>query len=132
MQPNNSSVKTGNTSNSEKKKGPGKIEFVKEFHNFGTIREGETVAFSFVCKNSGGAPFRLLKVEPGCGCISVGFDQNEINVQETSIIEVVFHSEGEWGNQIKMVNIETSAGEFKTLTIGAFIENRNFNIDLNK
>ena len=132
IQPTSSTVKTSLTTNPEKKKSPGKIEFVKEFHNFGTIREGEIVAFSFLFKNNGGTPFRMKKVEPSCDCISVSFEHTEINVQATSAIEVVFHSEGEWGNQIKMVNIETSAGEFKILTVGAFIENSSFNIDINK
>lgn len=115
----------------EKKKNPGIIEFTKEIHNFGTLKEGEIVAYSFQFKNSGGAPFRLTKVEPACGCLSVQYDKEEIENQATSAIEVIFHTEGEWGNQIKTISIETSAGEAKTLTIGAFVENKNFNLNLN-
>jgi len=44
---------------------------------------------------------------------------------------VIFQTSGEWGNQVKTVEIETSDGETKTLTIGAFVENKSFNIDLN-
>ena len=116
---------------SDKKKSPGKIEFSKEMHNFGTLKEGEIVVYSFQFKNNGATPFRLTKVEPTCGCLSVQYDKEEIEIQATSVIDVIFHSEGEWGNQIKTVNIETSNGETKTLTIGAFVENKNFNIDLN-
>lgn len=116
---------------SDKKKSLGKIEFSKEMHNFGTLKEGEIVAYSFQFKNNGATSFHLTKVEPTCGCLSVQYNKEEIETQATSIIDVIFHSEDEWGNQIKTVNIETSNGETKTLTIGAFIENKNFNIDLN-
>jgi hypothetical protein len=114
-----------------KKKSPGKIEFTKEIHNFGTLKDGETVVYSFKLKNTGGEPFHLTKVEPTCGCLSVQYSKNEIESQDSSIIDVIFHTEGEWGNQFKTVSIETSVGEAKTLTIGAYVENKNFNIDLN-
>ena len=113
------------------KKSPGKIEFTKEMHNFGILKEGEVVAFSFQFKNSGETPFRLTKVEPTCGCLSVRFDNAEISQQDLSAIEVIFNTEGEWGNQIKTVDVVTSAGETRTLTIGAYVENKNFNPNIN-
>jgi hypothetical protein len=116
---------------SEKKNGLGKIELTEEMHNFGTLKAGEIVSYSFQFKNNGTAPFRLTKVEPACGCLSVKYDKEDIATQATSVIEVIFHSEDEWGNQIKTVSIETSAGETKILTIGAYVENKNFNIELN-
>jgi len=114
-----------------KKSGSGRIEFTKEIHNFGTLKEGEIVVYSFQFKNTGSLPLRLTKVEPACGCLSVQFDKEDIEPQEVSAIDVIFHTDGEWGNQVKTVAIATSDGETKTLTIGAFIENKNFNIDLN-
>ena len=116
---------------SSKKKVPGRIEFTKEMHNFGTLKEGETVAYSFQYKNGGSSPFRLTKVEPTCGCLTVQFSKDEIVSGSSSNIEVIFQTAGEWGNQVKTVEIETSDGETKTLTIGAFVENKSFNIDLN-
>ncbi|MCK9411280.1 MAG: DUF1573 domain-containing protein [Prolixibacteraceae bacterium] len=117
--------------NAGKKKPSGKIEFTKEIHNFGTVKEGEIVAYSFQFKNSGGSPFRLTKVVPGCGCLTVQYTKETINSGVGSGIEVIFHSDGEWGNQVKSVEIETSDGETKTLTIGAYVENKSFNMDLN-
>lgn len=125
------SPKPSNAAETRKKKSPGKIEFSKEMHNFGTLKDGETVVYSFKLKNTGGNPFRLTKVEPSCGCISVQYNRNEIESQDSSVIDVIFHTDGEWGNQFKNVIVETSEGESKTLTIGAYVENKNFNIDLN-
>ena len=125
------SVRPSTSNDTAKKKGLGKIELTKEMHNFGALKEGEIVSYSFQFKNNGTAPFRLSKVEPGCGCLTVKYDTAEIAVQATSYIEVIFHSDGEWGNQIKTVSIETTYGETKTIAIGAFVENKNFNMDLN-
>jgi hypothetical protein len=130
----NRSSQSANTSfpvDSTKKKNLGKIEFTKEMHNFGTVKEGEIVGYSFKFKNVGTTPLRLTKVEPTCGCLNVLYSQEEIAPKATSVIEVVFHSDGEWGNQVKSVNIQTSDGETKTLVIGAYVENKNFNTDIN-
>ena len=116
---------------SNEKKSPGKIEFTKEMHNFGTLKAGETVSYSFQFRNSGGSSFRLTKVEPTCGCLSVRYNKDSIESQTVSAIEVIFQSAGEWGNQIKTVDIETSGGETKTLMIGAYVENEIFNNDIN-
>ena len=69
---------------SDKKKSQGKIEFSEEMHNFGTLKEGEIVAYSFQFKNNGATPFRLTKVEPTCGCLSVQYDKGEIASQTNS------------------------------------------------
>jgi hypothetical protein len=119
------------TAGSDKKKSPGKIEFTKEMHNFGTLTSAETISFAFRFKNVGGSPFHLTKVEPACGCLSVQYSKDEIESQSESAIEVIFHPEGEWGNQLKTVSVGTSNGETKTLTIVAYVENKDLNIDLN-
>jgi VanZ family protein len=116
---NNSSKQKSPSATSElnKKKPVGRIEFTKEIHNFGTLKEGEIVVFSFQFINSGGSSFRLAKVEPTCGCITVQFNKEEIPSQAKSAVDVIFNTSGEWGNQIKTVEIITSDGEAKTLTI---------------
>lgn len=116
--------------NANQKKSPGKIEFFEEIHNFGTVKEGEVVVYSFQFRNTGGVPIQLTRAEAGCGCLSVNFSKEEIPSQSVSTVDVVFNSAGEWGNQIKTVEIEVSNGEKKVLKIGAFVENKNFNIDL--
>jgi len=112
------------------KKSPGKIEFFTEIHNFGTVKDGEIVAFSFQFRNSGGMSIHVSNVEAGCGCIRVNYSKEEVASQAVSTIDVIFNSAGEWGNQLKTIVVETSNGETKTLKIGAFVENKNFNIDL--
>ena len=113
------------------KKTQGKIVFDKEIHNFGTLKDGEIVSYSFVFRNKGGSPFSIIKTDKSCGCIDIQCSRNQVLPDESSIVEVVFNTAGEWGNQIKGVTIETSNGERKELQIGAYIENQQFNNLLN-
>ena len=122
-------VKTENKSS--QKKEPGKIVFDKEIHNFGTLKDGEIVSFSFVFRNMGGAPFEISKIEKSCGCIDFKYNSDSIKPGETSAVELIFNTEGEWGNQIKGVTVITSEGERKELQIGAYIDNKQFNNLLN-
>ena len=117
--------------NSPEKKTPGKIVFDKEIHNFGTLKDGEIVSFSFVFRNTGGSPFNIIKAEKSCGCIDIQYSKNEILPGESSVVEIIFNTAGEWGNLIKGVTIDTSEGERKELQIGAYIENKQFNNLLN-
>lgn len=103
------------------------IVFLRELHNFGTLKSGEIVSFSFVFINSSKVPITIKKVETSCGCIKVNYDKNEIGRGEKSSVEVIFNTSGEWGNQLKMVHVETSLGEIKELRIGAYVENEKFN-----
>ncbi len=103
------------------------IVFIRELHNFGTLKAGEIVSFSFVFMNNGKIPVKIKKVDTSCGCIKTNYDKGEIGRGEKSAIEVIFNTSGEWGNQLKMIQVETSSGEKKELRISAYIENENFN-----
>ena len=110
------------------KKSPGRIVFDKEIHNFGTLKDGEIVSFSFIFRNMGGSPLNLTKGEKSCGCLELKYSLNEVVPGESSTVEMIFNTSGEWGNVIKEATIETSDGEKKELQIGAYIENKQFNL----
>ena len=88
-------VKPLSSAGSEKKKNNGRIEFSEEIHNFGTLKEGEIVSFSFKFRNTGDGPIRLIKVEPTCGCLTVRYDKEDIAPELSSFVEVIFNTEGE-------------------------------------
>lgn len=117
----------GNPMPEIEKKNAGKIEFLKEIHNFGSLKAGEVVVFSFVFSNTGTDPVKITKIENSCGCITVQYDSEAIDPGKQSTVEVVFNTAGEWGNQIKTLSVSTASGETKELTITAYIENENFN-----
>jgi len=118
-------------SKTTEKKSPGRIVFDKEIHNFGKLKDGEIVSFTFLFRNMGGFPFRIIKAEKSCGCIEVHYSPKTILPGDSSTIELILNTSGEWGNLIKSVTIETSEGEHKELHVGAFIDNKQFNNLLN-
>lgn len=113
------------------KKSSGKIVFDKEIHNFGTLKEGEIVSFSFLFQNTGGSPLSIAEVAKSCGCVDLRFSSKPVLPGESSSVELVLNTAGEWGNLVKGVTIITSDGEQKELQIGAYIENKQFNNLLN-
>ena len=130
-EPRKPSQKISSSNAPNEKKNSGKIVFEKEIHNFGTLKEGEIVSFSFKYINKGGSPFRIIKAEASCGCIEVNFTESEIIPGDSSFVSVIFNSSGEWGNQLKGATVETSEGERKELQVGAYIDNKQFNNLLN-
>ena len=117
--------------NPQGKKSPGKIVFEKEIHNFGTLKDGEIISYSFLFKNVGESPLKISKAEKSCGCIEVRYSLTAIPPGSSSAVEIVLNSAGEWGNLIREATIETSEGEHKELKISAYIDNKQFNNFLN-
>jgi len=128
---NKSRNNAGNLSTSEKKEAA-KIDFLSEMHNFGTLKAGEIVSFSFIFENNGIKPLRIKKAETSCGCMTAKAEEIEIFPGEKSTVEVILNTSGGWGNLLKTVEVETLSGEKKILTISAYIENEQFNNLLKK
>lgn len=119
------------TSYSTEKKG-GKIEFLSEMHNFGTLKAGEIVSFSFLFKNSGNDSLKIREVLRSCDCIAVKYKEAVIAPGESSEIEVTLNTFGEWGNLIKTLEVHTAEGKKKMLTIMAYVEDEQINNLLKK
>ena len=113
------------------KKCPGKIVFDQKIHNFGTLKDGEIISYSFIFRNVGGSPVKIIKAERSCGCIEPHYGSDEIAPGQSSAVEVVLNTAGECGNLIREVTIETSEGEKKELKVGAYIDNKQFDNNLN-
>ena len=116
---------------SAEKKGPGKIVFDKEIHNFGTLKDGEVLSYSFRYRNTGGSPVKIIGKERDCGCIELNYSEEAVSPGDSSTVEIILNTSGEWGNLIKEATVVTSEGERKKLKISAYIDNKQFNNFLN-
>lgn len=118
----------GTKSNKEYTGNP-KIEFNKTTHDFGTLKEGEIVECSFIFKNVGNSPLKILSVDADCGCTVPKYSEKEVLPGEEGIIKAVFDSNGFRNNIYKTIDVETNADSTITeLVITAYIES-NFNIN---
>ncbi len=122
-------TKTGKQNNTDQKVGVAKIEVVQDFHNFGNLQAGETVAFSFKIKNIGNTSLFIEKIETDCGCIHAEYPKEAIEAGESDFIEIVFNSAGETGRIYKSISIFSNAEnkEIK-LAIAATVNNEMINL----
>ncbi|NLN95328.1 MAG: DUF1573 domain-containing protein [Bacteroidales bacterium] len=81
------------------------FEFVKDFHDFGRVIQGEQVSFGFKFKNSGNALLLISSVSSSCGCTVASFPDKPMKPGEEGVITVSFDSRGRMGMQMKTVTI---------------------------
>lgn len=104
----------------KQEKGSPVIKFESVYHDFGTIKQGEKVSYTFTFKNTGNANLVIKDAVPSCGCTAPEYDRKPISPGKEGKVEIIFDSEGFLGNQYKTVILKTNTpyGE-KTLTIKA-------------
>lgn len=97
-----------NTHNESKNfiEGEPAIKFDTTFVDFGTIIEGEKVAFTFKFKNIGTGSLIIQDAYSSCGCAVPNYSKDPVAPGEIGKIEVVFDSEGKHGMQYKTVTLK--------------------------
>lgn len=90
----------------EKPEGPlPAFEFAKTDHDFGTIKEGEKVSFTYSFKNTGQAPLIIQNAQPSCGCTVPEWSKEPIPVGGTGYVKAEFDSNGKPNIQNKTITV---------------------------
>ncbi len=90
-----------------KKKAP-HILFEAESHDFGSVKVGTNVEYSFKFKNVGKSTLKILKTKASCGCTATDPVKTVLKKGESSEIKVVFNTTGRKGNQHKTITVITN------------------------
>ena len=85
-----------------------KVEFDKEFHDFGTIKEGDVVETEFIVKNVGETDLVISDAKGSCGCTVPEPPKEPIKPGDSAPIKVSFDSKGKPGAQEKTVTLKTN------------------------
>lgn len=94
------------------------MKFETEVHDFGKITQGQSVKYSFNFKNVGGSDLIISEAHGSCGCTVPDYPHNPVAPGQSSVINVVFNSEGKHGQQEKTVTLSTNCEPAtKVLTI---------------
>ena len=97
--------------------------FESEVHDFGTIVQGEKVAYAFKFKNTGKADLIITSAKGSCGCTVPEWPQDPVAPGEEGVIDVVFNSDGKSGQQNKKVTIvANTVPNTKVLAINGTVE----------
>jgi hypothetical protein len=104
-----SGTKKTETASQSDESGIAKFALSEEIHNFGPLKSGEIVSFTFVFKNEGTKTQTISGVDSGCGCIEVRIPKKSVAPGEEGQLEVIYNSAGEVGNQLKAITIFSNA-----------------------
>ena len=97
--------------------------FEKDVHDFGTIIQGEKVAYSYKFKNTGKGDLIITDAKGSCGCTVPAYPGAPIPPGGEGVIDVVFDSAGKSGQQNKKITITANTiPNTKTLAINGMIE----------
>jgi len=84
------------------------IAFEKTVHDFGTVKEGESVEYTFVFTNTGKEPLKIESARGSCGCTVPQWPKEPIPAGAKGEIKVSFNSNGKRGKQHKSVTIKAN------------------------
>ena len=110
---NKSAAKLASTSNTKTNSDGPVMTFDRVSHDFGTIKEGETVETEFTFTNTGKSDLIIVDARGSCGCTVPKYPKNTpIAPGDGGVIAVRFDSSGKPNLQQKTVTISanTSSG----------------------
>ncbi|MDD2621931.1 MAG: DUF1573 domain-containing protein [Bacteroidales bacterium] len=85
-----------------------KFEFERIEHNFGTLKQGEQVSFTYKFKNIGKANLIISTVVPGCGCTVAQFTKTPVKPGDSGFITVRLNTENNKGLLRKQVAVQAN------------------------
>lgn len=91
------------------------LTFDDDSYNFGTIKVGEVVEHEFTLVNTGDAPLIISNVHASCGCTTPDYSKTPIAPGQTGMVKVRFDSNGQMGNQHKIITVTSNALATNTL-----------------
>ena len=109
----NSGSKKTVPDNKSDESGVAKFVFSEENHNFGSLKAGEVVSYTFEFKNEGTKTLTITGIDSGCGCTEVNIPNKTIGPGQEGRIEVIYNSAGEVGRQLKTITLISNAEQAK-------------------
>jgi hypothetical protein len=91
------------------------IQFEKVEHDFGTIKEGEKVSYTYKFTNTGEAPLIIQSAQPTCGCTVSDYTKDPIPVGGTGFVTANFDSNARTGVQNKTVTVTANTWPSQTV-----------------
>ena len=89
--------------------------FAKLEHDFGTIKEGAVVEYTYTVKNTGEAPLIIQNAQPSCGCTAPDWTKTPIPVGGTGYVKAKFDSNGKPNIQNKSITVTANTWPKQTV-----------------
>lgn len=82
-----------------------RIQFAAPVHDFGRMKNGETVKHSYVFTNTGDRLLEVSHVHASCGCTTSGEHSRQVEPGKTGTIPIQFSSGSFHGDVTKMITV---------------------------
>jgi hypothetical protein len=92
------------------------IQYEVEDHDFGTIKEGQKVSYTYKFKNTGDAPLIIQNAQPSCGCTVPTWSKEPIPVGGSGVVTAEFDSSAKPGINNKTITVTANTWP-KTTTL---------------
>lgn len=89
-------------------KGP-QITFLEKSHDFGDIKQGDKVNYTFKFKNTGTEPLILSNVSTTCGCTATNWTKDPVAPGQSGEVAATFNSAGKMSAQRKVITVYSNA-----------------------
>lgn len=89
--------------------------FAKIEHDFGTIKEGQVVEYTYTVKNTGEAPLIIQNAQPSCGCTAPDWTKTPIPVGGSGFVKAKFDSNGKPNIQNKSITVTANTWPKQTV-----------------
>lgn len=94
-----------------------KLVIPLERYDFGTIKSGDVVKYSFRINNGGKRDLVIRSTQASCGCTATKPEKTVIAPGEETYIAIEFDSRGRTGKQHKTVSIYTNDPHYSSATL---------------
>lgn len=91
------------------------LKFEKVEHDFGSIKEGEKVSYTYKFTNGGEAPLIIQSAQPTCGCTVSDYTKEPIPIGGSGFVTAEFDSNGKPGMQHKTVTVSANTWPKQTV-----------------
>src|SRR6266446_5017517 len=85
-----------------------KIQFQTPVYDFGKVKSGDPVKYTFIFTNSGDELLILTNVQPSCGCTTAGDWSRKVEPGQTGTIPIQFNSANYSGQVMKTVTVTSN------------------------
>ena len=82
-----------------------KIKFATQMFDFGKVKSGDPVKYTYIFTNTGDELLELKSVQPQCGCTAANDWTKKVEPGQTGTISIQFNSANYNGNVLKNVTV---------------------------
>lgn len=86
-------------------------------HEFGAVKAGTPLSYTFKFKNKGKAPLEITEVKPSCGCTKGDFDKTVQPGKEGKITLSIAKTDSYNGPMVKTATVKTNDPEHESVVL---------------